>query len=70
MEEGREDISDNVIYAPLGFKTHKECVEYARSVIKNLPQRTVEERAERSKQFNIAFHNCVEQKRRYYKPSF
>jgi len=66
--EGEEDISDNVIYAPLGFKTHKECIEYARNAIKDLPDKTVEQRCEKSKRFIIALHNCVERKRRYYKP--
>lgn len=42
-----------------------ECIEYARKVIENMPATTVEERAERSKAYQLAMSECMKKKKGY-----
>ncbi|RLI80201.1 hypothetical protein DRP04_08390 [Archaeoglobales archaeon] len=41
-----------------------DCVEEAKKAVEKLPTRTIEERAEKSKRFQIALHNCMERKKK------
>ncbi len=42
----------------------EECIERARKAVEGMPTTTIEQRAERSKRFQIEMHKCMEEKKR------
>jgi len=47
-----------------GIREVLDCVEEAKKKVEKLPTRTIEERAEKSKRFQIALHECMERKKK------